>query len=458
MNYTDAIIRTTKLLFVVVITFSLMFVSCGVPKPIGPQVIDPPSSFAHAGLIDTVSLGDIDWNSFFTEPALQELVNMALESNFDIRMAITNCEMAQQALKTIRLSWLPDVNVGAYASSDKGNPSRFSVGGNFQWEADLWAKTKDRVRGAHAGVQLSREELNVVRTAVVAQTASLFYTLHWLERQLGLFDQQIALNDSLVSMQQALFLTGKAPSTTVNQLVAQGKSLEIARSNTDKLKENALHALTALLGRTELEWVAKHDLEPLVVPGIAIGVPANLLSNRPDLRAAEQSLQIANAELNIARKNFYPSITITGSGGWSAETISSLFTKGVFGVVDGTLAQPLFNRRRIKGEYEQAKIRKTQAEIEFERRFVEAFAEVDDALLSAARILDQRQLSCERLQALDQALYDGKILYRTGRITYIELLSLQRDNLDTQLKCVELDKEYQLSLIELYRALGGGWE
>lgn len=296
----------------------------------------------------------------------------------------------------------------------------------------------------------------MLRTSVVAQTASLYYTIHWLDRQLMILDEQLAINDTLVEMQQTLYRVGKTTSTTVEQSRGQGYTLAIARSNTDKLRENALHVLTALLGKTDMKWGSKQDLEALVIPELAVGVPSNLLANRPDLRAAEQKLHAANAAVGIARRNFYPQLTLTGTGGWSAQSLANLFSNGIFGVVDGALMQPIFNRRQIKTAYEQAKIRKQQSEILFEKTFVQAFAEVDDALLSAARLREQYRLSSQQLAALNRAFADGNALYRGGRITYIELLSLQRDQLDARLRCVELDKEHQLSLIELYRSLGGG--
>lgn len=190
------------------------------------------------------------------------------------------------------------------------------------------------------------------------------------------------------------------------------------------------------------------------------GIPAQLLQYRPDVKASEFTLQAANARLGIARKNFYPTLTLTAQSGLSESNLSDLFSvnKALFGVIDGALYQPLFKRGRLKKDFALARLTKEKAEIAFQQSFTTACVEVSNALIQTANFHDQQVEARQRTLTLEMAVNNSRLLYSNGSLSYIGVLTLQRDLLQSQLEQASIANQRLQAETTLYRALGGGWE
>ncbi len=254
---------------------------------------------------------------------------------------------------------------------------------------------------------------------------------------------------------------GYASSVDLRQARAQYNTIELTLLEiAGQLSEN-VNALALVTGSHSLDIpfgsTALGESSPME-QRIFTGIPAQLLRNRPDVAAAEYALHAANARVGVARRNFYPALTISAQGGLSEGKISDLFNipGALFGVAEGMLVQPIFNRRNIKGAYRQAIIQKEMAETAFQRAFITAVLEVQDAITSASMNKLRLDVSTQRVNDLDTAMQENRVLFRTGAFHYTEYLLLQQTHFEALSEHSAIKSAYYLSLIELYRALGGG--
>lgn len=447
----------------------ILLISCAPAKETGKELSIPAQFQGEPTGSNSISV--IPWKDFFHDKELSLYIEQAVEQNFDILLALKNVEMAEQELRQARIDWLPELAISAtgshtrYTNNERkeglsGNTNSYSVPLQFSWEIDIWGKIRKAKQATRSEYLRSAEVQHAVRSAVVANIASAYYNILLLNKQIDITDQSIALNDSILSMLTVQYNQGDTNLATLQQAEAQHQSTALTRLQIENELKIQQYALTLLTGKAAPNQYINRSgfTENMYQDSLTVGIPASLLQNRPDVKAADYALQAANARVGIARRNFYPTLTLQAQGGLRESDLSDLFSvnKTLFGIIDGALYQPLFKRGKLKKEFTQAKIAKEQSEIEFRKSFTTACVEVSNALMQTDNLKNQLTEAGKRSSILKEAFSNSRLLFVNGENSYIEVLTVQRDLLQSQLEEAAIICKQLQSEAELYRALGGG--
>jgi NodT family efflux transporter outer membrane factor (OMF) lipoprotein len=460
------------------VLFSIALASCKVTKDSSTPAPVLPATYRDAANADTASIATIDWKTFFADPDLRTLIDSAIANNYDMEMALQNTNAAQLVLKQSKLGYFPEANLQIAAGINR--PSDNSLNGlslaqflgrsyledynaaaTLSWEADIWGKIKNQKAAARASFLQTMEARKAIQTRLVAQIASAYYNLLMLDAQLAIAQKNLLLNDSTLRIIQWQFDAGQVTALGVQQATAQrlvaAQLIPLLRQNIN-IQENALSILTAVAPASINRNARLKDVQFPVE--LAAGVPSTLLANRPDIRFAELSLTIANAETGIAKAAMYPSLRITAAGGINTFKASNWFSipASLFGTVAGGVTQPLFQRRQLKTQYDLAKIEREKRVIQFRQSVLYAVGEVADALVKTSKLREQENIALTRVSTLQQSIANSDLLFKNGMATYLEVITAQSNTLQGELELASLKKQQLDAVVELYRALGGGWK
>ena len=413
------------------------------------------------------SIALLPCSSFFADKTLCTLIDSAVINNIDLQVALNNIDYARQTLNSSRLGLLPTLNAGVQntrthpsENGAKTNVDDYSASATSSWEVDIWGKIRSRNHAALASYLKTQEAEKAVRTRLVADIASGYYTLLMLDVQLESSKKNLALADTTVKMIGLQYDAGQVTSLAVQQQEALRQSIAGSLPAIEQkiaVQENALSILCGrmpgAIGRDRALFTTK------VADELPVGIPAALLQNRPDVRAAELAVRGAHADMGEARAAFYPSLTVTASGGVEAFKTSQWFMLpgSIFGMVQGALVQPLFQRGLLSAKYEQSKIKRDQAELEFKLSLLKAVGEVSDALVQLEKVKLQETIAEQRVATLHKAVSDSGMLFRSGMATYLEVMIAQTNALQSELDLANLRRQHLTAMAELYRSLGGGW-
>ncbi|MDB5278427.1 MAG: transporter [Ferruginibacter sp.] len=456
--------------------FLLLLSGCTVSKDISTPVNTTPAAFRN-GTEDTANIATIQWKTFFTDAALQKLVDSAISNNYDMQVAVKNIEAAQLIVKQTKLGNLPAANLQIGASINR--PSDNSLNGlslsqflgksyvedysaslALSWEADIWGKIKNQKAKALATYLQTAEARKAIQTNLVADVAKGYYNLLMLDAQLAIARKNVLLNDSTLRIIQLQYNAGQVTALGVQQAEAQrlvAVQLIPLLQQTITIQENALSVLT---GVVPAAIERSSELKNIVAAqNISSGVPSQLVSSRPDVKMYELALTIANANTGIAKANLYPSLTITAAGGVNSFKASNWFNipASLFGTALGGITQPLFQRKQLKTQYELAKVEREKTVIQFRQSVLNAVGEVSDALVKTTKLKEQETVATTRVNTLQQAISNADLLFKNGMATYLEVITAQSNTLQGELELAALKKEQLSAVVELYRALGGGW-
>ena len=437
-----------------------------------------PGNFRNQAAADTTNIADIKWKNFFEEGDLTKLIDVALAKNSDLQIAEKNIAIAKLQFGQAKWNNVPQLNASVSATttrlsenslngisvnqvSGKNHVEDYSAGLNLSWEADIWGKIRNRKKAAQAAYMQTSEAKKALQTTIVAMFSKGFYDLLMLDAQLAIAKKTLELNDKTlfaVSLQyDAGRVTLLAKQQTEGQRLLTAQLIPELEQNIE-LQENALSVLSgefpAAKERTSL-------LENFVVnENLSAGIPSQLLSKRPDVKSAELALKEANAKVGITKAQLYPSLTITAAAGVNSFESINWFTipASLFGSVAGGLTAPLLNGKRLRTEYEIAKLERDQAAINFKQTVLVAVGEVSNALVEIEKQKQQFNLSGQRVETLKQSVKNAALLFESNLATYFEVNNAQSDLLQAELELAEIKKERLSSNVELYRALGGGWE
>ena len=470
---TSSIIKTTA--------FALLLGlgACKVSKDTATPQAELPGQFrSSAAQTDTTSVADLPWKSFFADTTLQRLIDSAIVRNYDMQVALKNIESAQLTLKQAKLGYYPDLTLSITAN--RSRPADNSLNGAFvpqisghkyvddynaniglSWEADIWGKIKNQKTAALAEYLQTTEAKKTLQTTLVANVSDGYYNLLMLDAQLVIARKNVALNDSTLRIVRLQFDAGDVTALAIQQSEAQqlaAKELIPQLEQSILLQENALSILTGNLpdkiGRNAtLEGTPARDT-------LSAGVPAVLVSRRPDVRNAELALTIANANVGITKASMYPSLVITAQGGLNTFTASNWFNipGSLFGLVAGGITQPLFQRKKLKTQFELAKVDREKTVIQFRQSVLVAVGEVSDALGKIAKLKEYQTVAASRTNTLEQAIVNANSLFRNGMANYLEVITAQGNVLQSELELASIQKERLSAEVELYRSLGGGWK
>lgn len=459
--------------------FFLVLSACSMAGKYTQPDMNLPASYRGAdvpdsGKVDIAFTGAIPYRSFFADSSLTVLIDSAVENNLDLRVAVRNIEYASLALKQVRLGNFPELGLQAAGStattSDYGrNPlppgtestEEYTASLLLSWEADIWGKIRNSRKAALSEYLRTVEAKKAVQTRLVADVAQGYHNLLLLDAQLGISNRNLALADTTLAMMRLQYEAGLVTSLAVEQQEALRLGLlsGIARIEQDiAARENAL---SVLCGRAPDRIVRTEELSGISAEGdFSPGIPARLLSNRPDVKAAEMALMKAYAESGVAAAQLYPSFTISAEAGANALEASDWFTfpGALFTFVQGAVLQPVFQQGKLRTAYKQSKVVREREEILFRQSVLEAVREVSDAL-EAIRQLEVREKTIEKQERiLRQSVENATLLFRSGMADYLEVITAQTSALDAELSLADIRRQRLDARTELYRALGGGWQ
>jgi len=452
--------------------------ACRMGKEYQRPELELPTQFAAASFADTSSIADIEWKKFFTDTVLQGLIDRGIRFNQDLLIATTNLDIAQQQVMQSKALLLPSVDFrvsGQYSYPSKNSLNGISINSflgkshvedylasaNVSWEVGVWGKIRRQKEAALAGFLQTYEGKKAVQTQVVADIAQGFFNLLMLDKQLEITRRNLALSDTFLIATRLLREAGEANTLAVQQAASQKQSTALLIPQLEQsiaLQENALRILTG-----SLPGAFSHNasLNALAMPAsLSAGLPVSMVSRRPDVRASEMALVVANAQVGITQANMYPALSITAGGGLESFKASNWFSipNSLFGLVTGAITQPVFRRRELKTQFEIAKLQREQAVIQFRQSVLQATGEVANALVQADKLKSQQEIATAQVDTLKSAVFNSQLLFKSDMANYLEVITAQGNALQAELNLASIQRQQLGAMVELYRSLGGGWK
>jgi NodT family efflux transporter outer membrane factor (OMF) lipoprotein len=421
---------------------------------------------------DSISTGSISWKEIFTDSPLQIHIEKALENNLDIRMAVQNMVVAQAYLKQAKATYFPTATIGPNYTmtspslnssigqnlSERTYVNQYDITANIAWEIDVWGKLKSQEKAQMAQYLGSVAAHQNVKSNLVASVASAYYQLLSLDEQKRIINENIKIRQKNLETTKALKQAGTLTEVAVQQseaLVYNAQSSLLSLDSQIRILENTISLLKGEapgnVDRTTLE--AQHT--PI---NFQTGYTAQLLQNRPDVRQAEMNLRNAFELTNVANAQFYPSLRITASGGLQSLSLDKLFSaQSLFVNVIAGLAQPIFNKRQVKTNYEVSVANQETAYLGFKKSILTAGKEVSDALAVFGMQDDFISLKNKELQAYNKSVFYSQELVNYGMANYLEVLNADVNRLNVELNIANAKYAKLNAGVQLYKALGGGW-
>ncbi|WP_176465428.1 efflux transporter outer membrane subunit [Croceivirga radicis] len=465
-------IKRNNIKFIAILVLPLVLQSCFVAKNYERPDVETQKLYRTDQLPqDSVSMAQVSWKDIFTDAQLQSYIEKGLTNNLDIRIALQNIISAEAYLKQGKAGYFPTLSATASATRTKNSENsqfgsifseaieQYQLSGTLSWEADVWGKIRSNKRAANANYLQSVAAHQAVKTQLVASIADLYYQLLALDRQKLVAEETLEARKSSLETTIALKDAGQVTEVAVKQTEAQVHTTEIILidlENNIKLLENSF---SLLLGEAP-HSIARTTIEDQEInTDLNTGVPALLLANRPDVIQAEYALVNAFELTNVARSSMYPSLTLTAQGGFqSLELDNFIDASSLFSSLVGSLTQPLFNQRKLRTQLEAAKAQQEQALLNYKKSLLTAGQEVSNALYNYEA--ETKKLSAREKELDSYALAEdySEELLNNGLANYLEVLTARQNALNSELNLID-SKYGQLSAtVELYRALGGGWQ
>lgn len=452
-----------EILIIIVAAFALN--SCGIYTKYKPVIEVPEDLYGEevAASDSTDNLGNLGWREVFTDPYLRELIEQGLQSNTDLRSAQWRVKEAEATLMSAKLAFLPSFALapqGTVSSFDGGKATQtYSVPVTASWELDIFGRMRNAKSQAKALLEQSHDYRQAVRTQLIASIANVYYTLLMLDEQLAISERTRQSWKETVDATRALMDAGLANEAAVSQMEATYYSISISLLDLKEQINQTENSLSLLLAESPRR-VERGKLERQTLPDhLAVGIPVQMLSNRPDVRRAEHSLESAFYATNQARSAFYPSIVLGGSAGWTNSAGSMIINPGKFlATAIGSLTQPLFNRGANIAQLKIAKAQQEEAKLSFQQALLNAGSEVNDALVKYQTARDKAGLFEKQIASLEKAYESTSLTMLYGNTTYLEVLTAQQSLLSAQLTQVANRFMEIQGVINLYQALGGGRE
>jgi multidrug efflux system outer membrane protein len=332
---------------------------------------------------------------------------------------------------------------------------------DLSWEADIWGRIRRQQEATLGAYLQTYEARKAVQTRLVSDVAKGFLNLLMLDKQLEIAKNNLALSDNTLKLTTLLKNAGEVTSLSVQQAEAQRESIALLIPQLEQditIQENSLQVLTGQMPAAIARNVKLSEIK--IYENLATGVPAALLSRRPDVRSAEMSVLIANAQLGVAQANMYPTLAITASGGIESFKSSNWFNipGSLFGIAAGTIARPIFARRQLKTAVEVAKTQREQSVIEFRQSILNAVGEVSNSLVQTVKLTEQDSIANRQVAILQQAITNAQLLYKSDMANYLEVITAQGNALQAELNLAFIRSQSMVARVELYRSLGGGWQ
>ena len=465
----------------IVILIAMGFLSsCTVgPNYHRPAVQTPQAFHAPEPLPDSqaASFADLKWWEVFRDEELQSLIRKALEQNYDLRDAVTRVEMAQANLGITRSDQFPqvsasgDVNVtrlsrnGAFPLPPDLVPSQNRNWGQAQlnllsFEVDLWGRLRRATEAARASLLSAEENRKAVVTTLVSEVAAQYFTLREFDAQLEIARQTLATRQESLALTTSRRNYGIATDLDVKQAEQLVDTADVTISNLQQQIEQTENHITLLLGENPSGIAGKGGFdENALPPEVPAGLPSALLERRPDIRGAEQNLIAANANIGVAKAAYFPQLSLSGIIGGQSTQLSSLFNgpNSAWSFVP-QLSQPIFTAGRIRSNVWLAEAQRDSAVVQYQKAIQTAFTEVSNALIAHQRVRESREKQESLVAVLEERKRLAYMRYQGGVDTQLNALDADRDLLQAKLDLRQIKLNELLSVVQLYKALGGGWQ
>jgi len=460
-----------------------LLVSLLVPLALGQQKYEPPAvktpdqfrGVEPGAGSNQVSIGDLQWFEVFKDPELQKLVRTAMTENYDLRVAVVRINAARANLGLARSDQFPQFEAGAdlttTRSSRNGQLAPSGVGGKTRsvgsvllnlltFELDVWGRLRQQTKAAHAELRASEEDRKAVMTTVVGDVATGYFNLLEFDSELDIARRTLATREDSLRLIRVRQQGGVATMLDVRQAEELVYQASQTVPDTERLIEQTENQISLLLGNNPGSIPRGASLvQQQELPAVPAGLPSSLLERRPDIRAAEQGLLAQRALVSAAKKAYFPRISLTGFLGFQSNQLSSLFTgpSGAWSFVP-QITQPIFTAGRLKSSVKSAKAQQELALIQYQQTIQNAFREVSNALVEYRKVKEIRTQQELLVTTLRERSRLAHMRYEGGVDTLLNALDSDRDLFNAELNLAQTKRDELLSLVQLYKALGGGWQ
>lgn len=447
---------------VIILITGALLQSCFVAKNYESPEVKTDNLYRTEQTLDSTSLASVSWGKLFTDPILQEYIREGLTNNYDMKIALQNLIAAEANMKQGKLGHLPSVSINGFWDYEKyrrrNDYNEYELSGKLSWEADIWGKIRSGKRASIAAYLQTVSGKQAIQTEIVANIASTYYQLLALDAQVKVAEETLINRGKGIETIKALKSAGIVNEVSVKQTEAQKYATEIILKDLKYSVNVVENTLSILLGKAPNTIPRDIFENQKITANIKVGIPALLLSRRPDVVSAELNFRNSFELTNVARSNFYPSLTVSAAGGLNSLDLKEWFNaNSLFTTVLTRLTQPVFNQRSIKTNFEIAKSNQQKAYLQFEKSLLIAGKEVSDALADYDNETEKLVIRKNKLDALKIAADYSDELLQYGMVNYLEVLTAKDDALSTELELINNKYNQMNAVINLYKALGGGY-
>ncbi|WP_026729595.1 efflux transporter outer membrane subunit [Flavobacterium denitrificans] len=461
--------------YILLVMTAAFLSACSVTKKYErPTTISTDKLYRDQTSADTTTIADMPWQTVFKDEKLNALIQKGLDQNLNLKNAIENIVQARASLRQSKLAYYPTLQLDANATHTKQSEAglnfpaginintlttTYKLGLSTSWEADIWGKLSSSKRAALATYLASDAAKQAVQTQLISDIANNYFRLLAYDKSLKItqetLESRIKNVATIKELKEGAIVTGAA----VVQSEANQHAAEVLIPDLKQSIRETENALNILLGQAPGP-IDRGNLDSQIVPeNLALGVPSQLLENRPDVRQAEFNFRTAFEMTNMAKTYFYPSLTLTASGGFSNLELKDFFANSVFYSLIGGLTQPIFNQGINKMRLTQAQSQQVQAYNNFQQSLLTAGQEVSNALYTYQMAVEKEDSRAKQIEALIKAVdYTQQLLEYSSATNYTDVLTSEQNLLAAQLSGVNDNLQKLQAVVNLYRALGGGWK
>ncbi len=419
--------------------------------------------------LDAPSLANLPWWELLRDEQLQQLVRLALKENKDLQRAVAIVDEYQARAFIAKTDYLPGASISANAPSfgrktiflfpGFANPFNYYIQGNLSWEIDIWGRVRRSNEAARADLLSKEENRRAVVLQLVSGVAEAYFDLLQFDMQYDIAKRTLQSWDESVKIAQARLRQGMTSKLDADQFEAERANAAARAAEIERHMIQTENQLSVLLGKKPQTIVRGRRLtEQVIPPAVPAGLPSDLMQRRPDLLVVEQQLAAATARIGVAKAERFPKISLTGLIGVASPQLSQLFTDPAsFGVAGAGLTSPLLNGQALGFQQDAAEAQAREALAQYEQTVLTAFREVEDALVAVRTARDQSEAQQAQVNALQSALRLAELRYKGGLANYLDVLVARRNLFEAELALTGSRRLHLVSIVQLYKALGGGW-
>lgn len=458
--------KTYKLIMALV-AVGISAASCSGVKNLKPaDTSGIPQEWSGMSTTDSLTIADMGWWEVYTDTILVDIIKKTLDNNRDMLQAAARVEELRQLYGVQQLNYTPEVNAEFYANREttdynnnsfKNDPET-GLKVSLAWEVNLWSALTWQQRGAKANYLASVEDCRAMRMTLVAEVASAYFRLVALDNELAIVRRTLVTRKEGVEQARLRFEGGLTSETVYQQAQVEYATTAALVPNLEQQIARARNAITLLMGEYPGDRLQRGHLSPesTVPPVLPLGLPSELLERRPDVRSAEHRLQLAMANVGLAYANRFPRLRLAISGGVENDGFGKMF-ESPFTYMGGSIAGSLFDFGRRKRGYKASVAAYDRARYAYEQSVLSAFTEVSNAITAYRKVQETARLKLSLRDAARKYVELAHLQYRAGSLNYLDVLDAQRRYFDAQIGLSNAVRDEFLAIVNLYKALGGGW-